>query len=293
MVWEPTRPTDLALTLSRLQHGRRDPTHQTSPDGVVWRTLNTAAGPATLALHQHGRVLTCRAWGPGAEPAVAAAPALLGGEDDPTGFEPRHPVLAAAHHRFPGLRLARTGDVFEALVGAVLSQRVEGTDANAAWTRLVTDLGAPTPGPAPPGMRVFPSARAWAGLDQAAWRRAGVDVRRAATVQAAARVQPALERLAGRSGEQVDAALRTLQGVGAWTAAEVRQRALGDADAVSVGDFHLAAITGQVLAGRPFDDAEMVEHLQPWRPHRHRVARLLYALGIESLPRRAPRRPRA
>lgn len=292
LAWEPARATDLALTVSRLQHGRGDPTHRTTPDGVVWRTTTTADGPATLALAQRGPVLVARAWGPGAARAVEAAPVLLGALDDPTGFEPRHPVLAQAHRRHPGLRLARTGDVLEAVVGAVLSQRVEGTEANASWSRLVEALGEPAPGPAPVGMRVFPAPAAWLGVTPWQWHRAGVDPRRAGSVQAAARLHQQLQRLVGRAPEEVDRALRALPGVGAWTAAEVRQRALGDADAVSVGDFHLAAITGQVLTGRPFTDAEMLQALEPWRPHRHRVARLVYAMGVEALPRRAPRRHR-
>lgn len=287
--WEPEHRTDVALTLGRLQHGRSDPVHRAAEDGGVWRTVRTPDGAATLRVSGGGGSLRCDAWGPGAGRAVALAPDLLGARDDPTGFEPRHPLLERAHRRFPGLRIARTGAVFEALVGAALEQRVVGVDAIAAWNRLVRRLGEPAPGPAPDGMRVFPAPTAWLGLSPADWHRADVDPKRAATVRAAATVAPSLERLLGRPAAEAGAALRTIRGVGAWTAAEVRQRAFGDADAVSVGDAHLAGIVGQSLAGRPFDDAELVAYLAPWRPHRYRVARLLYALGIETLPRHGPR----
>ncbi|WP_375386955.1 DNA-3-methyladenine glycosylase family protein, partial [uncultured Amnibacterium sp.] len=171
-------------------------------------------------------------------------------------------------------------------------QRVEGVAAIAAWTRLVSGLGAPAPGPAPAGMRTFPDGRAWLAVPSWTWRQVGVDAKRAETVRAAAAVDASLGRLVGRPLADVDRALRSIRGVGAWTSAEVRQRAFGDADAVSVGDFHLAAIVGQTLAGRPFTDQELLPFLAPWRPHRYRVARLIYATGVERLPRRAPRAPR-
>ena len=84
------------------------------------------------------------------------------------------------------------------------------------------------------------------------------------------------------------ARLRVVPGIGVWTAAEVAQRALGDADALSVGDYHLSAYVGWSLAGRPLDDAGMVELLEPWRPHRYRVVRLLECSGVRK-PRFGPR----
>jgi 3-methyladenine DNA glycosylase/8-oxoguanine DNA glycosylase len=77
-------------------------------------------------------------------------------------------------------------------------------------------------------------------------------------------------------------------GIGAWTVAEVAQRALGDADALSVGDYHLSAFVGWALAGRPLDDDGMVELLERWRPHRYRVVRLLECSGFRK-PRFGPR----
>jgi hypothetical protein len=48
---------------------------------------------------------------------------------------------------------------------------------------------------------------------------------------------------------------------------------------------------GWTLVGHPVDDAEMVELLEPMRPHRYRVVRLLEASGLAVLPRRGPRLP--
>lgn len=84
--------------------------------------------------------------------------------------------------------------------------------------------------------------------------------------------------------------LRMVPGVGVWTAAEVSQRALGDPDAVSFGDYHIPRNVGSALVGRPVDDQELAEILQPYTGHRYRVQRLIELSGIAP-PRRGPRRP--
>ena len=82
--------------------------------------------------------------------------------------------------------------------------------------------------------------------------------------------------------------LRALPGVGVWTSAEVRQRAHGDADAVSFGDFHVAKDLCWWLTGERGDDARMAELLEPYVGHRYRVQRLMELAGV-SAPRRGPR----
>ena len=87
-----------------------------------------------------------------------------------------------------------------------------------------------------------------------------------------------------------DRRLRSLPGIGPWTSAEVRQRACGDADAVSVGDYNLPAAVGWALAGRVVDDASMLELLAPYAGHRYRATRLVELSGAAP-PRRGPRLP--
>jgi 3-methyladenine DNA glycosylase/8-oxoguanine DNA glycosylase len=139
-------------------------------------------------------------------------------------------------------------------------------------------------------MWVAPPAEAWRRIPSWEWHRAGVDGARSRTVLAAARVASALERtLAGAGvGAEVERVLRAVPGVGVWTAAEVAQRAHGDADAVSVGDLHVPGLVGWNLAGRLVDDDGMLELLAPYTPHRYRVQRLLET-GGRWPPRRAPR----
>ncbi len=144
-------------------------------------------------------------------------------------------------------------------------------------------------------MRVFPTAEQWAAIPSWEWHLAGVDPRRARTAQAAARVGPQLERLAASHPSDPGAVyrgLRSIPGVGVWTAAEVGSRALGDADAVPFGDFHVAKDVGTALVGRRLDDAGLAEVLAPWLGHRFRVVRLVQLSPLARPERRGPRMPR-
>lgn len=200
-------------------------------------------------------------------------------------------MIAAAAQRMPHLRLGRTGRVLEALIPAVIEQRVPGADAFRAWRLLVTKFGTPAPGPAPDRMRVPPSAAAWRRIPSWEFHRANVDPGRARTVIGCAQRADALERLVHRPAADAREALTSLPGVGVWTAAETAQRAFGDADALSVGDYHVPKMIGWTLIGRPVDDAGMVELLEPVRPHRYRAVRLLEVSGLAYEPRRGARLP--
>jgi len=286
-------------TLAPLRRGPRDPCFQLAGDGTVWRTSLLPSGPVTAKISaRHAAPHTkapgsahCEAWGGGAEEFVEMLPGLLGADDDASGFVPRDPTVAAAHRRLPHLRLGRTGQVLEALIPAVIEQRVPGADAFWSWRVLVSKYGTPAPGPAPAVMRVPPSAEVWRHIPSWEFHRANVDPKRAQTVVACARRAVSLERLISRPAAQAREALTSMPGVGEWTAAETAQRAFGDADAVSVGDYHVAKMIGWTLLGRPVDDAAMLELLEPMRPHRHRVVRLLEASGLAYEPRRGPRLP--
>jgi len=288
--WRPRHPTDLLQTVGVLRRGGGDPAFARDASRAVWRATRTVDGVATIRLSQpSGDELRCEGWGPGAAAAVAQAPELLGDRDDPSGFEPGLPMLDDAHRRNPGIRIARSTQVFEALAAAILEQKVITMQAHDSWRRLVAKFGTPAPGPTPRPMRVVPSADEWRAIPSWEWHRAGVDPRRASTLQNAARYAGRLEEAASMSATDAAARLTLMPGIGAWTAAEVAQRALGDADALSVGDFHLANYVGHAFAGRDMSDDEMLETLAPWAGHRYRVVRLLEAAGVRGRPRRGPR----
>jgi 3-methyladenine DNA glycosylase/8-oxoguanine DNA glycosylase len=289
-VYRPRHPVDLRMTLGPLGRGGQSPTMLWDQHGV-WLTSRTVAGPATLLLTTVRGEVRATAWGSGAEQAIAAVPELLGDGDDWTGLDvSANDFLRAARRRAAGLRLLRTGHVLDAVIAAIIEQKVTSVEAWRAWRQLVTRYGESAPGPAPARMRVIPSPQGWRAIPSWAWHRAGVDPRRSAAAVAAARVASGLERTLGlgRGGPEVLARLQSVPGIGPWTAAEASQRAHGDPDSVSVGDYHLPAIVGWALIGKPVDDDGMLELLEPWRGHRQRVMRLIGASGFRA-PRFGPR----
>lgn len=283
--WRPAHPLDLAAVLGPLRRGSGDPTFRHLPGAGIWRAARTPEGPATTALRVPPGTaeVEVRAWGPGAQWALDAVPDLLGAGDDPAGFEPRHPVVREAWRRHAGWRVPRSRGVVEVLVPAVLEQKVTGREAWRAFRSLVRRYGEKAPGPVddlPGGLWLQPAARTWARVPSWDWHRAGVDLSRSRTVVTAAAVAGRLEALADLPPADAATRLRSLPGIGVWTAAEVAQRALGDADAVSVGDYHLSSVVGHALVGERVDDDAMLELLEPYRGHRYRAVRMIELAGV-------------
>ena len=282
-VWRPDWPCPAEAILRQQRHGGSDPTYRIDRAGRHWRGVRTPLGPATLAVHveQAAAEIHAQAWGPGAEWALEAVPAMLGADDDWADFDPRHPVLAEARHRHPHLRQGRTGLVLEALVPAIIEQKVTGQEAFAGFRMLVHRFGERAPGPgAEQGVWLQPTPDRLRTIASWEWLQLHIDPARSRTVVTVARVAEALERTTQVTPDEADRRLRSIAGVGVWTSAEVRKRAFGDPDAVSFGDYHVAKDVGWALTGTPFDDAEMEAYLEPWRPHRGRVPALLAWAGL-------------
>jgi 3-methyladenine DNA glycosylase/8-oxoguanine DNA glycosylase len=289
-VWRAPFPVKIRQALVVHRRGPGDPAFRIDRAGAIWRTSLTPDGPGTLRVTASpGAVVAASAWGPGANWLLATLPGQLGAADDPGGFVPFHDRMRDLVRQFPALRLGRTDRVLEALVPAVLEQKVVGIEAHRAWRRLLHWFGAPAPGPAPAGMRVFPPPAVWAAIPSWDWHRAGVEPVRARTIAGAASVAPRLEEAGLLPGAEADRRLRSLPGIGPWTSAETRQRACGDPDAISVGDYHLPAMVGWTLTGMPAtDDAGMLALLAPYTGQRYRASRLI-ELGGGQPPRRGPR----
>ncbi|MDQ0984861.1 DNA-3-methyladenine glycosylase [Streptomyces sp. V2I9] len=288
--WTPPGPLDLRLVLGPLRRGPADPTFRRVADGTFWRASRTPEGPGTLRVTACGGRIAATAWGPGANWLLDGLPALLGAEDDPDAFAPRHRLLALTRHRRPGLRLLRTGLVLESLIPSVLEQKVTTDEAYRAWRHLVRRFGTPAPGPtAELGLHVMPDPRGWALIPSWEWHRANVDAKRSSTILRAVRVARRLEEAAAMDLPEAKARLELIPGIGPWTSAETLQRSNGAADAVTVGDLHLPGIVGHALADdRDADDARMLALLAPYAGQRHRATRLILLSG-RTPERRAPR----
>jgi endonuclease III len=283
--FETRGPLDLGLTLGPIGQGA----WLRIAGAEAWRATQTPEGAATVHLVEHGGAIDVEAWGPGAAWAAANAPALCGQEDDDAGFSPGHPLLVQARKRNPGLRIPRTRAVFEALTPAVIGQKVIGKEARRSYTALVDALGEPAPGPV--RLTVPPTALVLARTPYWTFHRFGVERRRAEVLIRAARSAKRLEETVAMDIAAAHRRLEAFPGVGPWTAAHVALIALGDADAVPVGDYHLPHAVGYALEGTPrSSDERMLELLDPYRGHRARVIRLIEVSGI-SAPRFGPRMP--
>jgi 3-methyladenine DNA glycosylase/8-oxoguanine DNA glycosylase len=278
----------VAGLLAPHRRGSGDPTYRIVGDDA-WLGIRTPTGPATLRLSPCTAAgdVPAEAWGPGADWALDHMPALLGADDDPEGFRADlHPLVAEAWRRRSHVRFGATHRLWEALVPAVIEQKVTGQEAFAGYRRLVHRYGERAPGPGGElRLWVQPEAATVRLIPSWEWLRMHIDPARSRTLVRAAAVADALQRL---TAEDADVRLRSLPGLGEWTSAEIRSRAFGDPDAVSFGDYHIAKDVGWAVTGTPYDDEELRTFLEPWRPQRNRVVVLIHGLA-GGRPRRGPR----
>ena len=283
-----TAPLDLVRTLAPLSRGPSDRTIRLAA-GRAWRATRTPDGPATIAMVHAGDELRVEAWGPGAEWALATIPALLGLDRDPDPIPTGQPLIGELARRIPGVRIPRTGAVLESLVPAILEQKITGEEARRAMTGLIRVYGEPAPGPPELNLRLWPTPATLAALPYYGYHPFGVERRRAELIRRVAGRAAWFEAIVDLPLPDAYARLTAIPGIGPWTAAEVGVRALGDSDAVSVGDFHLPNLVAFALAGEPrATDARMLALLEPYRGQRARVMRLLELSGIRP-PRYGPR----
>lgn len=260
------------------------------PSEALW-TTNTPIGPATLHMRREPGALVGEAWGAGADWVLDRLQAFSGLRDNPAAFQPPPGLIAQLHRRTPGLRLGSTGRVFEALVPAVLGQRVTSVEAGRAYRKLVATFGELAPGPFSAWLP--PRSDTLARATYADLHPLGVERDRAQVLIEVARRAARLEEVVSMDRESGWARLTAVRGIGPWSAAIACGLALGDPDAVPVGDYHIPNMVAWALAGEPRgDDARMLELLEPYGGQRRRVLILLKSAGIEAPkygPKTAPR----
>lgn len=279
-------PVDLFATLRGIRRGRSDPTCHIGVDGF-WRATRTPDGPATLRLQPDGIQIHAAAWGDGAEAVLDGVPDLVGANDRADDFRPEHPLVVRLWRDFAAVRVPRSRAVAESLIVNVLEQRVTTFEARRSHRQLVNRWGEDAPGPT--SVLLPPHPDVIAGIPHYDLHVIGVERARADTLRRVGANARRLDQLVGLPVDQARERLLAIAGIGPWTAAQVALTALGDADAVPIGDVHLPRDVTYALTGTAVDEDEaMLEALAPFTGHRGRVIRLLSAAGIHA-PRRAPR----
>lgn len=272
-------PLDLRRTLDPL-HGRF------APDGW-WLPARTPDGPGSIRLSRTEDELHGTAWGEGGPWLLERLGAIGGLDDDPAALVTDHPVVGELHRRNPGMRFGRTGRVFDALVVAICGQKVTGREAGAAVKGLFRKFSEPAPGPNE-DLRLPPHPERMAEAPYWEFHELHLEKRRADVLRRVSADAGRIDSLATLPPHEAAGVLGAYSGIANWSVATTLARSHGDPDQVAVGDFHLKHMVVHHLTGRDRGtDEEMLELLEPFRPQRGRVVRLLGLLGHE--PKFGPR----
>lgn len=277
------RPLDLRRTLKPL-HGR-------FADDGWWMPARTPRGPGSLRIRRTSDDLIGEAWGDGAAWLLDRLGRVAGLDDDPAAFVTDDPVVSELHRTHPGVRFGRTDLVFQSLVSAICGQKVTGGEAAKAMRGLVRAFSEPAPGPNP-RLWLPPDPERMADSPYHAYHRLHLEKRRADLLRTVSRKADRIAGLAEGSAGEAERLLSSFTGIARWTTAKTLEVSHGDPDQVAVGDFHFKHVVVHHLTGRDRGtDEEMLDLLEPFRPHRGRVIRLLHTLGHEPKfgPRMTPR----
>lgn len=282
----------LGRTMALQQLGRFDPTATASPDAFTKVYLDDESRVVRHHLRRVGTAIEIEVTGH----ADADADALrawqeqLALDDGLRSFRPAHPELRRLLAALPGLRILRVPWRFDVAAGAILQQRVSFGEAAQGFRRIAVAMGTTTP----LGL-AFPSARRLAETPAFALQALGVDAPRARALVSLAREHARHGLLTAACGlETLRRRLAALPGIGPWTTEMILGFALGDTDALPLGDLHLPSLVCRTLAGEPHGtDARMIELLEPYRGQRFRVVRLLWAAVFHDPPLLRRSTPRA
>lgn len=280
--------TDMRATLSVYRFGRHDPTTRLG-DSEFWRATLTPDGPGTLHMQWSSGQLDAEAWGDGADWLLSGVGCLVGSSDP--GFvcpDGANQAVAHAARRHPGMRIGASRTLYHELLPNVLGQRVTAGEAIGQWHRLCTELGEQAPGPhatlrLPPTPERLRSRPAW-------WfHPLGIEAKRAEALRVVASHAHRIAQWSALAPTAAADKLALLRGIGPWTIGAAIGPALGDADSVPVGDYHIPNMIAWALAGTPRgNDEQMLQLLQPYVGQRGRVIRLL-AMDGNAAPKFGPR----
>ena len=279
------QPGDVAGTLAHLAARTVAGIEELGPAvaSTYRRTLGLPHGPAVVALADGGgyvqatlRLADLR----DLVTAVHRCRRLLDLDADPVAVAAHlgaDPALAPLVAKAPGRRVTGAVDGVEAAFRMVLGQQVSLAAGATLTARLVARAGKPLTAPDGALTHVFPTAEAVAGADLSAM---GMPASRVRTLRAVAEAlaDGRLVLDAGAERSAADAALRSLPGIGPWTAAMVALRALHDPDAFPSGDLGLRHQAARL--GLPADPTGLERASAAWRPWRAYAAQHLWTADL-------------
>ena len=195
------------------------------------------------------------------------------------------PVMAPLVAARPGLRVPGAWDGFELAVRAILGQQVTVPAAAGLAGKLVLSYGEKIVDAAAldQGLtHVFPTPRQLVGMDLAA---VGMPKARLVALSSLAAAVVADPLIFGprRSLEAAVAQLRTLAGIGEWTAQYIAMRELREPDAFPAADIGLMRAMRDGRGVRP-SPADLLAHAERWRPWRAYAALHLWASEAHASP---------
>jgi 3-methyladenine DNA glycosylase/8-oxoguanine DNA glycosylase len=276
-------PIHFARTFSMQSLGPYDPTANLRDD-CFRKAFYYRGNVAAIEICRDGDGLAVCAYGADAQQLLDETVAGLTQDDRYTEFAVDDRGILRLHSAFPGMRLLRFPWLYDMTCSAILQQRIRTVDAMRDWRRITHRWG----GPGPWNLRAFPPAEVLAAVPRFELERMGIDAKRAAAL-----LRFAKELRFVRLGPQSDspsqdfATLRQqllrVPGIGGWTTETVLGYGAGDTDAAIPADLHLPRVICYALAGEfKGTDERMMELLEPFRGHRFRVIRLIYASGLDT-----------
>jgi AraC family transcriptional regulator of adaptative response / DNA-3-methyladenine glycosylase II len=187
----------------------------------------------------------------------------------------KDPTLAPLVKARPGLRVPGAWDAFELAIRAVLGQQIAVSAAARLAGRIVAAHGERLAEPDGDLTHVFPEPQALATADLTSL---GMPRTRAAALSAVANAAMADPHLfdATRGLEDAVRRLRSIRGIGEWTAQYIALRELREPDAFPAADIGLKRAM-EIRDGRGTSSSELLDRANSWRPWRAYAAQHLWA----------------